>query len=258
MRLHTETTGAGPDLVLLHGWGMNGAVWETVAESLSADYRVTIIELPGHGHSPFAGGLDSLRDWARACLSAAPDRAVWIGWSLGGQIAVQAALLSPRRVSGLVPVAASPCFVQADGWPHAVARGTLAGFAATLRDDPRTTLERFLALQVRGSAEARPTLRRLRQGLSDRPDPDPAALDRGLELLRETDLRDRLAGLQCPSLWLLGQRDTLVPAGVAEDIERLLPAARVRVIPGAGHAPFLSHGRESLAALAAFLEQRRD
>lgn len=256
--LHTETVGAGPDLVLLHGWGMNGAVWEALAESLSVDYRVTTLELPGHGHSSFAEDLYSLQDWAAACLSAAPEQAVWVGWSLGGQISIQAALMSPQRVTQLVLVAASPCFVQADDWPHAVVRGTLAGFAATLRDDPRSTLERFLALQVRGSAEARPTLRRLRQDLSYRPDPNPTALDRGLELLRETDLRDQLAGLRCPSLWLLGERDTLVPAGVADDLKALLPMAHVQVLPGAGHAPFLSHGQESMAALKEFLGGRHD
>jgi len=258
IELHTETIGTGPDLVLLHGWGMNGGVWEALAEALGTDYRVTTIELPGHGHSPFTEELCSLQDWAEACLAAAPEEAIWIGWSLGGLISTQAALCTPQRVSKLVLVASTPCFIQTDDWPHAVVRGSLSSFADTLRSDPKTTLERFLALQVRGSAESKSTLRRLRQDLSHRPIPNPDALDQGLHLLRETDLRQSLSQLQCPTLWLLGERDTLTPASVAGDISQLLPSAEIQLLPGAGHAPFLSHPAESMAALHSFLESQNE
>jgi len=256
--LHTETIGSGPDLVLLHGWGMNAGVWEGLAEALSSDYRITTIELPGHGHSPFAEGPHSLQDWANACLAVAPEQAIWIGWSLGGLIGTQAALNAPQRISKLVLVTSTPCFIQTDNWPHAVVRGTLSGFAETLYRDPKKTLERFLALQVRGAAEAKSTLRRLRQDLSQRPTPNPAALDRGLQLLRESDLRQQLSQLQCPTLWLLGERDTLTPASVAGDIKQLLPSAEIQLLPGAGHAPFLSHPVESMAALRNFLESQNE
>ncbi len=254
MRLHTETLGAGPDLVLLHGWGMNAAVWGGLIERLVPEYRVTTIELPGHGRSPYAPGLDSLARWAEACLAVAPQRAAWIGWSLGAQVSVQAALLAPERVSHLVAVAGSPRFLKADDWPHAVARGTMQGFAETLKQDPHLTLERFLALQVRGSDHALTVLRELREDLRRRPEPDPQALDRGLEILRSTDLRDRLGGLACPLLWLLGERDTLTPPGVAHALSALMPQARVHVLTGAAHAPFLSHAEEAIALLYDFLD----
>jgi len=252
--LHTESIGRGADLVLLHGWGMNGGVWQRLTEELSLQYRLTTIELPGHGHSPYADHLNSLQDWADACLAAAPKQATWIGWSLGGLISAQAALSKPQRVSKLVLVASTPRFIQTNDWPHAVVRGTLSSFADTLRRDPQKTLERFLALQVKGSAEAKSTLRRLRQDLNQRPAPNPAALDQGLHLLRESDLRQQLSQLQCPTLWLFGGRDTLTPASVAEEIHQLLPSAEIQLLPDAGHAPFLSHRIESIAALHTFLE----
>ncbi|MFC1685319.1 alpha/beta fold hydrolase, partial [Pseudomonadota bacterium] len=136
MKLNTETLGDGPNLVLLHGWGMNAAVWTGLIERLVPEHRVTTIELPGHGHSPFDSELDSLEKWAEACLAVAPERAAWIGWSLGSQISTQAALMAPERVSHLVAVAGSPRFLKADDWPHAVARGTMSGFAETLKEDP--------------------------------------------------------------------------------------------------------------------------
>ncbi|MFZ1536057.1 MAG: alpha/beta fold hydrolase, partial [Chromatiaceae bacterium] len=73
------------------------------------------------------------------------------------------------------------------------------------------------------------------------------------DLLRDSDLRPALGDLDCPSLWLLGARDTLVPPGVALDIAARLPEARVQVIPGAAHAPFLSHPAATTAALLSFL-----
>jgi pimeloyl-[acyl-carrier protein] methyl ester esterase len=114
-------------------------------------------------------------------------------------------------------------------------------------------LQRFLALQVKGSEAARETLRQLRQELAERPAPDPAALALGLDLLRDADLRARLPELACPSLWLFGERDTLVPAAVASSIAALLPQARVQAIPRAAHAPFLSHPAATTAALLSFL-----
>lgn len=253
MKLSLETTGNGPDLVLLHGWGMNAAVWSPVVAELSRDYRVSLIELPGHGASSYDPMGNGLEDWADACLQVAPERAVWIGWSLGGQLALQAALSAPQRVGGLVLVTASPRFVTGDGWPHAMAPATLSQFARALRRDHHQTLERFLSLQVQGDEAARETLRLLRQDIALRPEADPQALEHGLELLRGVDLRPALGDIRCPTLWLFGERDTLVPADVCDELERLMPDAEILVLSGCAHAPFLSHPRACLRALKHFL-----
>jgi pimeloyl-[acyl-carrier protein] methyl ester esterase len=254
MKLSATTIGAGPDLVLLHGWGMNRAVWGGLPERLAQHYRVTLPELPGHGGSEYDAACPSLDHWVEACLDAAPERAAWIGWSLGGQIALRAALREPERVPALAVVAGTPCFVQGEGWPHAMAEETLRQFAADLAADHRHTLERFLALQVRGDREARATLRTLRHDLFERPDPVPAALRAGLDLLQGVDLRSQLPALTCPVLWLLGARDTLVPASVAGEVAQLLPQARIEVVPQAAHAPFLSHPERCFGTLREFLE----
>ena len=243
----------GAELVLLHGWGMNNGVWAPVLDRLRRTHRLSLIELPGHGASEYRQSQASLDDWARAALEAAPARAIWLGWSLGGQLALQAALRAPERVQSLVLVAASPRFVTAGDWPHAMPIATFREFAANLARDHAATLERFLALQVRGAVEARDTLRRLKAALRERPAPCDRALDNGLDLLLRTDFRGKLRQLACPSLWLLGERDTLVPADVAEDLHRLLPRAEVFLLPGAAHAPFLSNPEACLRLMAGFL-----
>jgi len=245
--------GAGPDLVLIHGWGMNAAVWEGLPEPIKTGRKTSRIELPGHGASRFAARHAGLAAWADACLGVAPEEAVWLGWSLGGLVALEAALRAPRRVAGLILLTTTPRFVQAADWPSATPPGTFAGFRDALLADPATTLERFLALQVRGSDGARESLRTLRRELALRPAPDPSALAEGLRLLRESDLRWRIGEIACPTLWIFGGRDTLVPAAVSESISELLPSARQEVVSGAGHAPFLSHPRETGASIAGFL-----
>ncbi len=252
MTLHRETRGEGEEILLVHGWGMNAAVWAGVVDALSSACRVTTLELPGHGRSPCLGERAGFDDWVEACLDAAPARAAWLGWSLGGQIAQRAAVLAPERVSRLVLVASTPRFVQGEGWSSAIDERTLRLFHEALVRDPLRTLERFLSLQVKGDDAERQTLRSLRQGLAQHPPATTVALAKGLEFLLSVDLREHLGEIDRPLLWILGARDTLVPAGVAGPLSALAPRSEIQVLAGSAHAPFLSHPAESLALLRGF------
>ena len=254
MMLYSETSGNGPELVLLHGWGMHSGVWGAVLPGLAGGYRVTRIDLPGHGRSRVAPGL-GLEGLASAVLESVPDNAVWIGWSLGGLVAMQAALMDGGSCFGLVPVACSPRFVQGDGWSHAMSPEVLSAFANALQDDYRATLQRFLALQARGSEQANGVLRQLRSELALY-EPDRSTLRDGLDVLASTNLVSQLCKIRCPCLFLMGERDTLVPPDAAWAAARQMPEAVVSVIRGAGHAPFLSHPDEFVSLLQSFLEQR--
>lgn len=252
MQLHTETFGQGRDLVLIHGWGMNSAVWTSLIEPLSQQFRLTLIDMPGHGHSEYEGACLELDRWVDAVLQAAPERAIWIGWSLGSMLAQRAAVLAPDRVEGLVSIAGTPRFAQGNEWPNAMERETLCRFASELQADHTQTLERFLLLQAHGDAGMRKLLRPLRQGLSSRPEPDEQALAVGLDLLLNVDLRADLSRLQCRSMWLLGRRDLLVPVAVSEDLQALLPEAEIHIFRHAAHLPMLSDQAKCLELLQDF------
>lgn len=253
MTLFAHTQGNGPDIVLLHGWGLHGGIWADVATELARHNRVTCIDLPGHGRSaalPLAADLATV---AAQLAAAAQVPALWVGWSLGGLLAMQVALTAPANVRGLVVVAGSPRFVRGDDWPQAIEDAVLQEFARSLDEDFEATLGRFLALQVRGSAAAGATLRALRARVLEQDPPQAAALRSGLTLLRESDLRARLSEIACPTRFIFGARDLLAPAAITGDLTRLMPMARCSVIEGAGHAPFISHADQFMALLGAAL-----
>ncbi len=253
--LNVTITGQGRDLVLVHGWGMNAGVWTSLVALLAPDFRVTVIELPGHGDSDYDASLKSLDDWSTSLLNAAPERAAWLGWSLGGQLAMNAALLAPERVSALVMMASTPRFVLGEDWPHALPPDTLLQFSERLLANPAATLSRFLSMQVLGAEHERETLKQLKHAMQHRPEPKAGALLDGLRLLLETDLRSSMADLRPPVLWLLGTRDALVPGGVANELPQLLPQAEIQVLDKAAHALFLSHPQDCGKLLLEFLHE---
>lgn len=240
-QVHVETRGQGPDLVLLHGWGMHGGVWDAAAPGFAQHLRLHVMDLPGHGRSPALPGANDLDAVARACLRAAPAKAVWLGWSLGGMVAMKAALMAPERIEALVLVATTPRFVSAPDWPHAMMPATLDRFAADLMSDFRATVQHFLALQVRGDEHARELLRALRHEVFAHGEPAPEALAAGLQTLRTVDLRARLGDIRQPTLVITGGRDRLTPPKAGQALAAALPDARLISMDDAAHAPFLSH-----------------
>jgi pimeloyl-[acyl-carrier protein] methyl ester esterase len=233
---------------------MNAASWGEFPQRLAERRDIYRVELPGHGRSPWVGD-DRLEHWAERVSAVVPHGAIWAGWSLGAAVAVQAALDRPESVRALVLINGTPRFMQAADWPHAMEPRALAQFSQSVEADASATVKRFLALQVRGAVDASATLRRLNAAKQELPAAHHGALAIGLDLLRATDLRHRLPSIKLPMLWLLGERDALVPAAMAWSLTEWLPDARVEVIEGAGHAPFLSHLSQVMARMEPFLEQ---
>lgn len=256
MKLHQQSIGEGPDLVLLHGWGLHSGIWSTTHDNLirrlTQGYRVTMFDLPGHGHS---GDMDEpgFTDTVSIIAEQMPPTALLIGWSLGGLLALQLAHQFPHRVSGLILIASNARFTRTTDWPAALSPATLDNFGTTLMENTAATVQRFLALQVHGSDQQRQQLLLLRQAVNERPVARPWALHRGLDMLRNVDLRDRLAAISQPALLIHGQHDRIVPDQAGPAMACLMPQARSLSIRSAGHAPFLSHPELTSQAINDFL-----
>lgn len=248
MTLHVESTGSGPELVLLHGWGLHGGLWRPVLDALSRNFCVHCVDLPGHGHSPRTAPL-SLATIVAELDAFFPRPVRVMGWSLGGLFAMEWARQRPDKVEQLMLVASSPCFRQRADWPDAMPADVLARFADNLRDDYQGTLQRFLALQTMGDAFSRRLLRDMQHELFSHGEPDRQALDDGLGLLRDVDWRPHVARLTQPGLLLYGARDRLVPPAVAQWLCAQWPGARLELFADSAHAPHWSHPVEFCEAV---------
>lgn len=240
-----------PVLALVHGWGMNARVFDALAGLLANEFDVRALDLPGHGGRA-ALANNNLQAWADDLAAQLPDNATLLGWSLGGQVAIRAALDHPHKVARLVLLASTPKFVAIEGWAHGMAAADLQDFGAALLADPQATLLRFLSLQTRGMAGQKTLLQRLRQTLLAAPSARSEALAGGLAILRDTDLRGELPRLQQPTLVLHGALDTLTPPAAGGWLADTLPAAQYVEFARAAHAPHLSHGEDVAAAIGRF------
>jgi len=254
MSLYIETQGSGPvPLVMLHGWAMHGGVFAPLVAELRERCTMYLVDLPGHGFSRDCGLPLEPAACARAIVDATPP-AIWLGWSLGGLIALTAALEAPRHVRALAMLCATPRFVSASDWPQGRDPNLVRQLATDLETDYHATIERFLALEVMGSSDPHGERRKLRAEVFARGEPDMRVLQEGIAVLDQTDLRAGLPQLQArPSWWSAGRLDRLVhPSAMQWSAQA--SGGEFHVIAHAGHAPFLSHAPAVAQTLLPWLE----
>ncbi|WP_339772207.1 pimeloyl-ACP methyl ester esterase BioH [uncultured Paraglaciecola sp.] len=248
--LKTRTSGNGPNLVLIHGWGVNSGVWQPISAQLEQLFSVTYIDLPGFGQNSKAfPETYSIEGVAADVATVIPANSIVIGWSLGGLIAQQIALTKSAAIKQLILIATSPKFQKDDSWPG-IAPTILSTFSLQLVQNLSKTIDRFLAIQAMGSQSAKTDMKKIKSSIEAYPQADIRALTAGLDILECVDLRPKLHTLTMPVHWMLGRLDSLVPAKLEDYIQSTLPATHsVTLFPHASHAPFISHTEEFLTDL---------
>ena len=247
MSMHVDIAGSGPDLVLLHGWGLHSGVWAEVMPSLAQRARVHAIDLPGHGYSADVevGSFDAA---CEAVAAVVPERSLVCGWSLGGLVAQRVAYRHPDRVARLALVSSTPCFAERPGWPSGMKESTLTTFASALANDRDALLRRFVALNAMNGPQGREAVRVFTALLAQRGAPSDSGLAATLAWLREVDLREETARLRVPAIVMHGGRDMIAPVGAGRWLAQHL-GARLHELPQAAHMPFFSHREAFVTAL---------
>jgi 2-succinyl-6-hydroxy-2,4-cyclohexadiene-1-carboxylate synthase len=253
--------GAGPPLVLLHGFTGSGALWDAHARQLAARFRVIAPDLLGHGESDAPS--DSAR-YAMPCAVAdlvalldalAVARAHLLGYSLGGRLALAGAIAHPGRVASLILESASPGL--ADGAERVARRAADAQLAQRLeRDGLASFVDHWLAQPLFASQAALPDATRAATRaarLRQRPAGLAASL-RGLGTGSQDPYWTCLRQLAGPVLLLAGEHDAKFQA-IARAMRDCIPQAVSAIVPGAGHTTHLENPAAFQDLVRAFLDQ---
>ena len=222
---------------MIHGWGFDSGVFTSLIGILESRFRIKTIDLPGYGDQKLVG-KSSLSDLTLFVSDQLSEPAIYLGWSMGGLIALELAKNHPEIVKSLILMTTTPCFAKKENWPQAMDRSILENFVSAYNKEPELTLDKFSYLASEGSKNPRNWIRELKK--LSRSKVDPLALEQGLQILLNTDLRESLKDLEIPTLMIFGEKDSLVPVGVEKEIGLLNEAIRTKIINGSGHTPFLT------------------
>ena len=269
-RLASRTLGqAGPHVVFVHGLFGQGRNWTTIAKGLADRHRVTLLDLPNHGHSPWTDRVDYL-DMAglvAAELERLGGPATLVGHSMGGKVAMQLALRRPELLRALVVVDIAPVEYPLTGGRTDDPDEEASPFAAFIeamramdltrlagRDDadaalrtavPSRMVRGFLlqslvreGMGADGGWRWRLNLELLERDLGELrgfPDPPPGATFGG------------------PVLWIAGANSTYVLPEDRPLMDALFPATRLVKIKDAGHWVHSEQPEIFLATLRSFL-----
>lgn len=255
-RIHFSETGTGLPLVLLHGFLCSGDMWREQVPRLSQHGRVVNVDLRGHGHSGPVTGLidlyDLVDDVVEMLNSLAIERAVWAGLSIGGMIALRAALRVPERVDALMLL------------------DTHAGTETFFNRIKYTAMGR--AARYLGIAPFVPIITRLMFGPTTRREKADLVAEweerfRGVHLpsmlhylrclMHRDSVVDRLAKIEVPALVIVGQEDQTLPAKFSEEIASGLPQSQLVTVPAAGHVSALEQPRFVTDEMCRFIQALR-
>jgi pimeloyl-[acyl-carrier protein] methyl ester esterase len=245
MTVSFKTYGHGENIVLLHGWAMNSNIWLRLLPQLTQKYRVTLVDLNNY---------DSPDKITEEIIAIAPPKAIWLGWSLGGLIALNIALQQPAIVSKLILVSSSPCFVAKNNWPG-IDHKIFTKFCTALSEDVLNTVSHFLTLQLFPAPKnaLQQHLSYLKTIIHNKPLPEIKTLFCGLEILQHTDLRSQLTNINCPVLFILGELDTLVKSSIKDILPHYSSHIATTVVANATHIPFLTQPKIFWQVLTRFL-----
>ena len=203
---------AAPTLVLFHGWGMSSIVWDHWLPALRQRCEIIQVDLPGYGASE-AAGYKEINPLIDQLLVELPERAIYLGYSLGGMLATTIASRFPQRVTALIAMANNVRFVADDQWPAAMDKKVFDDFYLLVEKDPALALKRFAGLTAFGSNDEKSLVEyfeKKNELFSDK------ILCDSLNFLAILNNPIHRQAVTVPALYLFGEYDYLVPLAAAQ------------------------------------------
>lgn len=235
--IYYEEHGRGDPLVLVMGLGADGPVWEAHREEYRKHFRCIVVDNRGVGRSDKPAGPYTTERMARDALEVLEalgiERAHAAGISMGGAIVQQMALLRPAAIRSALIIAS---------WARLNTYG-VAVFESLKKQKAHLRPEDFMAaiqILIFAAPHFETHLADLKQGLCDaasNPTPQPlAAFEAQSDACIGHDTLDRLSGIGCPTLVVVGEQDIFTPPPFSEAIHAAIPGAELWRVADAGHA----------------------
>jgi len=255
LKLHSWGDPSLPTIFCLHGWASSAQVFKPLADLFAQHFHIVAVDLPGFGESPSDNPesdyqLDNLM---QNILDVAPENAIWLGWSLGGMLAMQAAARAPQRVEKVLTLCSNAKFIAEKKWKNAVPSPLYNGFMQEI-GDVKTTLRRFAALTVVGEQKGMlQSLKWLQQNTQTQTT-QSSVLKASLELLALIDNRKLYPLIKQPCLHMLATDDAIVPNKVSQDFNTLNPMHMTSFVPNGSHASLVTQPQSVANGILAFIQ----
>jgi len=250
-QLAYRDTGGGRPILLVHGWGVSGALFEAQWRELASSFRVVVPDLPGHGAS---GAFPARASFAELRLG----RVLLVGWSLGAMVAWDLVRRRRLAVAGLVTIDMLPQLLSEPGWPHELRGAT--DRAALVRDVPamRADWPAYAAsfvprIVAPATAAAHPDLLARIVAVAQASDADSMA---NIWLrMADQDFRAVPGAVDVPARVVAGAHSDLYSVAASRWVAEQLPHGRLEVFERSGHAPQLEEADRFNSMLSAFADE---
>lgn len=238
-----DVRGEGLTFLFIHGFSGSARRWDFQVEFFRAPGRVIAVDLPGHGQAPWQNEtLDQMADGVMAVLGReGVDRnVVAVASSFGGLVALDLWQKRPELFRQIFFVGSIPRFTWTEDFPAGLNEAKIRSLKGQMARDLNVAMEAFFralfTAKERASAQYA-LIKELRKGALL---PSIEVLNAYLNILRDQDSRSVLRTVTVPVDFIFGDADHICPLAVVEPLRMLCPQARVTVMPGCGHLPFLS------------------
>jgi pimeloyl-ACP methyl ester carboxylesterase len=256
--------GDGDPLLVIHGLGGNWTAWLENIPALARDHRVIAVDLPGFGGSAPAGEGISIPGYSRALTRLIEaleiERATVIGNSLGGWVAADLTLRLRERICALVLVDAAG--IVPTSWERRKALSMMEGAAVMAPYAPRfrsavASRRRLRAWALRYTVARPADLAADLVYMALPPAPDPGFRPALVASKRSWSDAwcDMLTEIECPTLIVWGERDSLLPVRHGREYARRIVGSRLHVISEAGHLPMIERPQEFNHVVLEFLAE---
>jgi len=250
-----EIAGVGEPVVMIHGMGGSGRLWQNQKEFLETDFQVLTIDLPGHGQSSWMplSLTETAQEIRQIITHLGLSQFSILASSMGGLIAFEIYRMMPHEVMRMSLVGSIPKFARSPHYPAGLDLLKIRTMSAQFDGDYGLILDIFFRSLFTMKERHSEGFKWVKEIRSQMPLPQREALKHCLDFLEKTDLRDRLATVICPLQFITGSEDYICPRAIMDWVAEHTYNARFDFIDGAGHLPFLVEVKEFNRLLEDFL-----